>query len=154
MVERLCVPCSQVQLARHWNWAASGAAVNASRASNSAATFTPLSTGVSVVVICASLVGAMADPVEISGSPSPRSSTLDRCRVDMSPEFGAVGSFPRMTWAEDDRQFREPAEHEPVTMAPPQLVVGDGEAEAPGTGGAARPSAICPSRRAKGAPRQ
>src|SRR5262245_10286269 len=44
----LWVPLTQVLLARHLNWAASGAAVNASRASRRAWTLTPLSTGVSV----------------------------------------------------------------------------------------------------------
>jgi len=37
-------PRSQVEVTRHLNWAASGAAFSASRASSSALTLTPLST--------------------------------------------------------------------------------------------------------------
>src|SRR3954466_5224631 len=49
--ELLCVPFCHSQVARHSNFAASGAAVSASRAPSSASTFTPLLTGVSVAVI-------------------------------------------------------------------------------------------------------
>ena len=44
-------------VARHWNWAASGASMSAPRAPSSASTLTPLSTGV-VVVIGSSLPAA------------------------------------------------------------------------------------------------
>ena len=58
-VVRLWVPLTHSQLARHWNWAASGASVSAWRAPSRAATFTPLSTvGLSVVVMVVSLVRA------------------------------------------------------------------------------------------------
>src|SRR5215471_9025227 len=50
-VERLWVPLRQVQLARQVNSAASGASDSALRASSRAWTFTPLSTGLSVIVI-------------------------------------------------------------------------------------------------------
>src|ERR1700691_1733972 len=53
-VEWLWVPLRQVQLARQVNCAASGAADSALRASSRAWTFTPLSTGRSVMVICVS----------------------------------------------------------------------------------------------------
>ena len=55
-VEWLWVPLRQVQLARQVNWAASGASDSASRAPSRAATLTPLSTGLSVMVIGVSLV--------------------------------------------------------------------------------------------------
>src|SRR4051794_8535114 len=50
-VELLCVPFFHSVVARHWNSAAAGAAVSASRAPRSASTLTPLSTGVSSTVI-------------------------------------------------------------------------------------------------------
>ena len=56
-VERLWVPCTHEQVARQVNSAASGAAVSASRAPSSAAVLTPLSIGVSVMVIGCLLVG-------------------------------------------------------------------------------------------------
>jgi hypothetical protein len=87
----LWVPLRQVQLARQVNWAASGAADSASRASSRASTFTPLSTGRSVMVIGASLdsswircTGAGRHPV--SGKPP--------TWVDPSDGGGAVR--PRM----------------------------------------------------------
>src|SRR5258708_16929291 len=42
ITERLCVPVTHSQLARHLNWAASGVCSSASRAPNSASTLTPL----------------------------------------------------------------------------------------------------------------
>jgi hypothetical protein len=50
-VELLWVPFCHSHVARHWNFAASGASVNAARAPSSASTFTPLSTGVAVDVM-------------------------------------------------------------------------------------------------------
>ena len=51
IVERLWVPLTHSQLARHWNFAASGASVSAWRAPRNASMFTPLSTvGASVCV--------------------------------------------------------------------------------------------------------
>jgi len=50
-VEWLWVPLRQVQLARQVNSAASGVADSASRAPSKAVTFTPLLTGLSVMVI-------------------------------------------------------------------------------------------------------
>ena len=44
MVDRLWVPFTHSQRARHWNFAASGASVSACRAPRSASMLTPLST--------------------------------------------------------------------------------------------------------------
>jgi hypothetical protein len=51
MVDVLWVPWIHLQVARHVKAAASGAALRASRAPRSASVFTPLSTGVSVMVM-------------------------------------------------------------------------------------------------------
>src|SRR3954466_3286753 len=51
MTERLCVPVTHSQLARHLNCAASGACPSASRAPNSASTLTPLFTFVAFVSV-------------------------------------------------------------------------------------------------------
>src|SRR4051794_37451151 len=51
MMLRLWVPLSHWLLARNWNWAASGAALTASRVANRAAVSTPLRVEVSVVVM-------------------------------------------------------------------------------------------------------
>src|SRR3954454_13149418 len=59
-VERLWVPFTHEQVARHVNSAASGASVSASRAPSSAAVLTPLSIGVLVIVI-GSLLGGDVD---------------------------------------------------------------------------------------------
>src|SRR3954447_22248129 len=57
-----CVPFSHSHVARHSNWAASGAEVSASLAPSSASTLTPLLTGVSVVVIPTPLSHVVALP--------------------------------------------------------------------------------------------
>src|SRR5262245_25465817 len=51
IAERLCVPFSHSQLARHLNWAASGVFSSASRAPRSAVTLTPLFTLVMVEML-------------------------------------------------------------------------------------------------------
>src|SRR5262249_41837986 len=58
IAERLCVPFSHSQLARHLNCAAAGAFSKASRAPSSAVTLTPLST--------LSLVGMVVDIISVS----------------------------------------------------------------------------------------
>ena len=50
-VERLCVPVTQVLLARNWNLAISCCPFTASRVANSVAVSTPLRRGLSVVVV-------------------------------------------------------------------------------------------------------
>ena len=60
---RLWVPLTHSLLARHVNCAASGASVSAARASSSACTFTPLSVGVSLVVILPPWVGGLGRAV-------------------------------------------------------------------------------------------
>ena len=59
----LWVPFSQVTEDRHWNWAISGVSAIAARAPRSASTFTPLSTGVVVVVMLFSVSRPEADCV-------------------------------------------------------------------------------------------
>src|SRR6516162_10701563 len=56
IAERLCVPFSHSQLARHLNCAASGACCNASRAPSSAVTLTPLSTLATVEMLLVVLI--------------------------------------------------------------------------------------------------
>src|SRR5262249_31732789 len=70
MAERLCVPLSHSQLARHLNWAASGAFSSASRAPRSAVTLTPLSTlaMVEMLVVKASSLERLCIPVDIAFS--------------------------------------------------------------------------------------
>src|SRR5690606_8389288 len=66
IVARLWVPCSHSLVARHLKRAASGVAVSASRAPSSAATFTPLSTGL-VAEEAMVAVAVMVDLLWIEG---------------------------------------------------------------------------------------
>jgi hypothetical protein len=148
-------PCSQ-----HAIWRAIGTGPPPERRSTPPAlptaqrTFTPLSMGVigrgHMCLLC------RRDGRSGPNSADPlirRVDTLDRSRVDRSPQLERVGGLSRKPRAENDRELGEPTEHEPVTVAPVQLLVG-GARRKSGNRRSSAPSAICPSRRARGAPRQ
>src|SRR3954463_11578797 len=82
----LWVPLRHSDVARHWNFAASGASVSAVRAPRSASTFTPLLTGVAVEVIWLLLVGIVRSQLSrgnliLAGTPE---KSLVMVRVDES----------------------------------------------------------------------
>src|SRR5579863_2653187 len=98
-VDWLWAPLRQVQLARQVNWAASGAADSAARASSRACTFTPLSAGRSVTV------------------------TGFSCGFAGS----GGGSAPARIGPEDDGKRGEPAQDEAVAARPAERAAVDGE---------------------------